>query len=126
MIPEAYDRGANLSGPGGLETLRFDGADRFWIGLRAAFSNATFTIHHMNGREDPMMPPRTAIHRGLHGKHEGWGALGTPTGAEVYVLGIRHAEFGAVVGGAPKLRREWTLFNETAIWKQILLKADDL
>lgn len=126
VIPEAYDRGANLSYPGGLETLSFDGADRFWMGLRAAFPNATFTIHHTIGREDTLMPPRSAIRWSLHGKHEGWGAFGTPTGAEVYVLGISHAEFGALVGGAPKLRREWTLFDETAIWKQILLKTGQL
>ncbi len=126
VIPEAYDRGANLSYPGGLEALSFDGADRFWMGLRAAFPNAMFTIHHTIGREDLMMPPRSAIRWSLHGKHEGWGAFGTPTGAEVYVLGISHAEFGALVGGEPKLRREWTLFDETAIWKQILLKTGEL
>jgi hypothetical protein len=28
-----------------------------------------------------------------------------------------------VIGGQPKLRREWTLFDETAVWKQIILKT---
>jgi hypothetical protein len=36
----------------------------------------------------------------------------------VYVLGITHAEFGAL----GPLRREYTLYDETAIWKQILLQ----
>jgi hypothetical protein len=36
-------------------------ADRFWMGLRAAFPSATFTIHHRIGRDDPMMPPRAAL-----------------------------------------------------------------
>jgi hypothetical protein len=34
----------------------------------------------------------------------------------VYVLGITQAEFGPW-----GLRREWTLYDETAIWKQIHL-----
>ena len=42
-------------------------------------------------------------------------ALGR-THAEVYVMGITHSEYG------PRgLRRGWTLIDETAIWKQILL-----
>ena len=61
------------------------------------------------------MPPRAAVRWSLHGKHSGWGRFGKPTGAEVYIMGISHAEFG------PRgLRREWTLYDETAIWMQIL------
>ena len=55
---------------------------------------------------------------GLQGKHEGWGSFGEPSGAEVYVMGISHAEFG------PRgLRREFVLFDETAIWKQIVMQT---
>lgn len=126
VIPEAYDRGANLYYPGGLDALSFDGADRFWMGLRASFPDAEFRIHHTIGRDDPMMPPRAALRWTLHGKHTGWGAFGAPTGAEVFVLGASHAEFGALVGGQPRLRREWTLFDETAIWKQILLHTGEV
>ncbi|MEL7161877.1 MAG: nuclear transport factor 2 family protein, partial [Bacteroidota bacterium] len=50
------------------------------------------TVHHVIGREDPLMPPRAAVRWSLWGKHDGWGRFGTPTGAEVYVLGISHAE----------------------------------
>ena len=125
-IPQNYDRAANLAYPGGVDALSHDGADRFWMGLRAAFPGATFTIHHRIGRDDPMMPPRAALRWSLHGRHDGWGTFGAPTGAEVYVLGATHAEFGALVGGEPKLRREWTLFDETAIWKQILLHTGDV
>lgn len=126
VIPETYDRAANLAYPGGTEVLSFDGADRFWMGLRASFPNAEFKLHHIIGRDDPMMPPRAALRWTLHGKHEGWGSFGAPTGAEVFILGASHAEFGAIVGGQPRLRREWTLFDETAIWKQILLHSGDL
>ena len=123
VIPNEYDRAANLEYAGGISTLSHDGADQFWMGLRAAFPNAEFKIQHQIGRDDPDMPPRAALRWTLHGKHEGWGSFGTPTGAEVFILGASHAEFGAVIGGQPKLRREWTLFDETAVWKQILLKT---
>ena len=46
-----------------------------------------------------------------------------PTGAEVYILGISHAEFGEVIGGQVSLRREFTLFDETSVWKQMLLQG---
>ena len=36
-------------------------------------------------------------------------------------MGLSHAEFGPW-----GLRREWTLIDETAIWKQILLAAGDM
>jgi predicted ester cyclase len=125
-IPRDYDRAANLAYAGGIEALSHDGADQFWMGLRASFPNAEFKIHHQIGRDDPMMPPRAALRWSLHGKHDGWGCFGAPTGAQVYIMGASHAEFGALVGGHPKLRREWAIYDETAVWKQILLHTGDL
>ncbi|NNE89213.1 MAG: nuclear transport factor 2 family protein [Silicimonas sp.] len=119
VIPEAYDRAVNLEYPGGVTAISHEGADKFWMGLRASFPSADFTIHHTIGRDDPMMPPRAAIRWSLWGKHDGWGAFGAPTGEDVYVLGISHAEFGPW-----GLRREYTLFDETAIWKQIELGSE--
>lgn len=121
-IPAAYDRAADLNYPGGVHTVSFEGADQFWMGLRSSFPNATFEVEHVIGRDDPAMPPRAAVRWTLHGRHEGYGAFGHPTGAEVFVMGATHAEFGELITGEPKLRREWTLYDETAIWKQILLQ----
>ncbi len=116
VIPQEYDRAVNLEYPGGVSALSHGGADKFWMGLRASFPNAEFKIEHQIGRDDPMMPPRAALRWSLWGKHDGWGSFGTPTGAQVYVMGASHVEFGPW-----GLRREYTLFDETAIWKQILL-----
>ena len=116
VIPQKYDRAVNVEYPSGKTGLSHGDADQFWMGLRAAFPSAEFKIEHQIGRDDAMMPPRSALRWSLWGKHDGWGAFGAPTGAEVYVLGISHAEFGPW-----GLRREWTLYDETAIWKQILL-----
>lgn len=39
-------------------------------------------------------------------------------------MGASHAEFGgAVIPGQVRLRRDVTLFDETSVWKQILLQT---
>jgi len=115
-INGTYDRACHLSFPGGTEGHSWDDARAFWIGLRSAFPTATFKIDHQIGRDDPLMPPRSAIRWPLPGTHDGWGTFGRPTGAPVHVMGVSHAEFGPW-----GLRRDTTLFDEIAIWKQILL-----
>lgn len=124
-IRRDYDRAVQADYPGGVTVHSFSPVENFWMGLRASFPNAIFTIDHQIGRDDPLMPPRAAVRWSLYGKHEGWGAFGVPTGAEVYILGISHAEFGALLGGEIRIRREFTLFDETAIWKQILLQTGE-
>ena len=115
-IPSEYDRAAHVEYPGGVTGHSHGAIDQFWMGLRASFPDAKFQIDHQIGRDDPMMPPRAALRWSLTGKHSGWGTFGAPTGAEVYLLGICHAEFGPW-----GLRREYVIFDETTIWKQILL-----
>ncbi len=117
VIPKEYDRACQLEYPGGQTVHSHVGADRFWMGLRASFPSAKFTIEHQIGRDDEFMPPRAALRWSLSGKHDGWGVFGAPTGAEVYVLGACHAEFGPW-----GLRREYALFDETSIYKQLHLK----
>ena len=117
VIPKEYDRACQLEQPGGVTGHSHKDADSFWMGLRASFPNAKFTIEHQIGRDDPMLSPRAAIRFGLYGKHDGWGTYGKPTGAKVYIMGICHAEFGPW-----GLRREFVLFDETSIWKQIVLQ----
>lgn len=115
-VSENYDRACQLELPGGLSGHGWQAADQFWMGLRASFPSATFTIDHQIGLHERDMPPRAALRWSLYGKHDGWGSFGVPSGAMVYILGISHAEFG------PRgLRREWILTDETAIWKQIVL-----
>lgn len=112
----AYDRACALHHPGGADARGPEAARAFWGGLRAAFPSADFAIRHQIGREDQGMPPRAALRWSLTGKHDGDGPFGPATGADVHVMGMAHAEFG--LWG---LRREYALFDETAIWKQIIL-----
>lgn len=117
-IPVEYDRAVQVEYPGGVTGHSHGAVDEFWMGLRASFPDARFQIDHQIGRDDPMMPPRTALRWSLTGKHSGWGSFGAPTGADIYLLGICHAEFGPW-----GLRREYVIYDETTIWKQILLQT---
>ena len=118
VIPKAYDRACQLEYPNGQSKTSHHSVDEFWMSLRSSFPSATFSIEHQIGREDPLMPPRAAIRFGLHGKHDGWGRFGEPTGANVYIMGAAHVEFGPW-----GLRREFVVFDETSIWKQIILQT---
>ena len=116
VIPRTYDRAVRAEHPGGRGGWSWDFADRAWMGLRAAFPSAAFAVHHVIGRADQGEPDRAAVRWSLDGRHDGFGRFGPPSGAEVHVMGMTHAEFG------PRgLRREFTLYDETAIWRQILL-----
>ena len=116
VIRQEYDRAARTEHPGLRTGWSWEFPEAQWMALRASFPDAEFKIEHQIGREDPQMPPRAAVRWSLTGKHEGYGAYGKPTGAEVHVMGFTHAEFGP--GG---VRREWTVYDEVIIWKQILL-----
>ena len=116
VIPEVFDRAVHLELPGGQTGHGWGDADAFWLGLRSAFPDAAFEIHHRIGRSDEGQAPRAALRWSLDGIHDGWGAFGPPSGAQVHVMGLSHAEFGPW-----GLRREYVLYDETAIWKQILL-----
>jgi hypothetical protein len=119
VIGEQYDRACHLSLPGGRDVHSRDEATAFWLGLRSAFPTAKFNMDHQIGRDDPMMSPRSAIRWSLTGSHDGWGHFGRPTGAQVHVMGVSHVEFGPW-----GLRREITIYDEIAIWKQILLQTE--
>ncbi len=115
-VSTGYDRAVQAELPGGTTVHGRSEVEQFWIGLRSALPSAEFTVHHRIGRSDNMLPPRAAVRWTLNGIHSGWGAFGPPSGAQVCVMGICHAEFGPY-----GLRREWVLIDETTIWKQILL-----
>jgi hypothetical protein len=88
------------------------------MNVRSALPSAKLTIEHQVGREDDYLSPRAAIRWSLKGKHDGWGIFGEPTGADLYVMGVTHVEFGPW-----GVRREYTLFDETALWKQLIIKT---
>lgn len=122
-IPRLYDSAATLQLPGHTTHHGHVGATAFWLPLFAAVPAGTVEIHHAIGREDPGLPPRAAVRWSLTGTHTGHGRFGAPTNAPVHIMGITHAEFGPETRHGGPLKREWTLIDDTAIWKQILLKT---
>ncbi|CAN1516309.1 SnoaL-like domain containing protein [Rhabdaerophilaceae bacterium] len=125
-IQSHYDRAVIGEYAGARQALGRDAVCAFWLGLRSAFPSSIFTIHHQIGMDGGMLSPRAALRWSLTGVHEGWGAFGRPTGAPVHVMGMSHAEFGPFGPDCIGLRREFTLYDEVAIWKQILLHTGDL
>jgi hypothetical protein len=124
-IQSHYDRAVIGEYAGAQTAIGRDDVTGFWLGLRSAFPSATFTIHHRIGMDGGMMPPRASLRWSLDGVHDGWGAFGAPTGARVHVMGMSHAEFGPYGPDGVGLRREFALYDEVAIWKQILLHTGD-
>lgn len=125
-IHHRYDRAVIGEYPGAKQALGREAVTAFWVGLRSAFPSATFAIHHQIGMDGDMLSPRAAIRWSLDGTHDGWGSFGRPTGARVHVMGMSHAEFGPFGPDGIGLRREFALYDEIAIWKQILLQTGDL
>ena len=125
-IHQAWDRAMIGEYAGARTAIGPEQALAFWLGLRSSFPSATFAIHHRIGMEGGMMPPRAAIRWSLDGIHDGWGAFGRPSGARVHVMGLSHAEYGPYGPDGVGLRREFALYDEIAIWKQILLHTGEL
>jgi hypothetical protein len=125
-IQTDYDRAVIGDYAGARQALGRDAVTAFWVGLRSAFPSATFAIHHVIGMDADMLSPRAAVRWSLDGTHDGYGAFGRPTGARVHVMGMSHAEFGPFGPDGVGLRREFALYDEVAIWKQILLHTGDL
>lgn len=122
---KTYDRAVIGEYAGSRHILGTEEVAKFWLGLRSSFPSARFIIHHQIGMEGGMLSPRAAIRWSLDGIHDGWGYFGRPSGAFVHVMGISHAEFGPFGPQAIGLRREYALFDEIAIWKQIHLHTGD-
>jgi predicted ester cyclase len=116
VIRAEYDRAVRTEHWGAVGGWSWAFPETQWMRLRSSFPTAKFEVHHQIGRTDPGTPNRAAVRWSLTGKHSGNGYFGAASGAEVHLMGITHAEWGQW-----GLRREFTLIDEVAIWKQIHL-----
>ena len=116
VIDKDWDRARVLEYPGGVSAHGRGAADRFWMGLRAAFPSAVFQVHNTIGCSGGDIAPRAALRWSSTGCHDGWGTYGCPTGTPVRVMGMTHAEFGPW-----GVHREPTLFDEAVnLWRFLL------
>ena len=118
VIDLENERAVRQEQAGGLTGYGRDDVEKFWMNLRSSFPDAKFTLEHCANLQENKQTNKSAIRWSLIGKHSGSGLFGAPTHTEVYVMGINHAEFSS-----KGVKNEWVLFDETAVWKQILLKT---
>ena len=118
IIDKVYDRSVNQEQPGGTKALGVDEVKSFWSSLRSMFPDSIFKVEHVCYLEEKNEYKKASIRWSLEGIHSGPGLFSNPSNANVHIMGISQAEFG------PRgIKNEWVLFDETIIWKQILLKT---
>ena len=86
--------------------------------LKEALNNIKFSVEHIGYLEEPNKNYKASIRWFLEAVHlNDTSEFGKATNKNIFVMGINHAEIcdGNVI-------REWVLFDEVAIWKQILMK----
>ena len=84
------------------------------LSLLAPFPDLRITTEHFCYGGDESTGYRTATRWRMQGTHTGYGIYGEPTGQPINILGISHH---LIQDG--KIQREWTLFDEFELLKQI-------
>ena len=110
-----YDEGAEVALPGQARANGWSEIDRFVISVLASMPDAVLTIHSSTVNRVSERPTRVSLRWSLDGTHIGWGRFDRPTGAPVHVMGMSHLH---LTGN--RIMAEWLLFDEVAIWKQII------
>jgi predicted ester cyclase len=113
-LRDLHDRAVTLALPGHRQAFGVPALDAFVIGYLAAFPGARIVVDHCIALEEPGRPVRVAARWRLAGTHAGRGAFGPPTGAEMLVLGIVHAEFAG-----PRITRAAWLVDELSLHRMI-------
>jgi len=115
-----YDRSSNIFWPGNKIGHGREDVMRFWNSLKNIFSNIKFSIEHIGYLEEPDKNSKASIRWFLEGKHVNESKeYGKETNSNLFIMGISHVEFGNY-----GINREWVLFDEVAIWKQIIMKGN--
>ena len=113
-----YSRAANIFWPGNRIGHGREDIIKFWETLSKSFTNVKFSIEHIGFIEEKNKNSRVSIRWFLDGKHsEKSKEFGEATNNNVFIFGINHAEFSK-----DNVIREWVVFDEVAVWKQILKK----
>ena len=112
-----YARAASIYWPGNKIGHGREDIEKFWQSLMRAFSNFKFSIEHIGYLEEQGKNPKASIRWFLDANHSNKTSdFGEATNKNIFIMGINHAEISD-----GKVIREWVLFDEVAIWKQILM-----
>ena len=115
-----YDRATNIYWPGNKLGHGREDVIKLWNSLKNILSEKKFKIEHVGYLDEPNRKPRASIRWSLEGVHsEDSKDYGKKTNSSLTIIGINHAELNS--NGVTK---EWVLFDEVAIWKQILMNKN--
>ena len=115
-----YDRATNIYWPGNKLGHGREDVIKLWNSLKNILSEKKFKIEHVGYLDEPNTNPRASIRWSLEGVHsEDSKDYGKKTNSSLTIIGINHAELNS--NGVTK---EWVLFDEVAIWKQILMNKN--
>ena len=88
--------------------------------IKNILSDIKFKVEHVGYLDEPNRNPRASIRWSLEGVHsEDSKNYGEKTNSNLTIIGINHAELNSY-----GIIKEWVLFDEVAIWKQILMNKN--
>ena len=112
-----YNRASSIYWPGNQLGHGREDISKFWNSLKDIFTDIKFTIEHVGYLDESNKNPRASIRWFLEGMHsEDSEDYGKKTNSKLFIMGINHVELNQ-----DGVIREWVLFDEVAIWKQILM-----
>jgi predicted ester cyclase len=118
-VPEradtGVDRAAQFDLPGGASIVGARIGVRASADMFAPFRMSDVSVDHVLGCDDARRGTRAAVRVTARGRHVRAGMFGEPTGREVSLLTIWHAEFSR-----HGVRRAFVLADEVAVWRQVL------
>ena len=112
-----YNRASSIYWPGNRLGHGREDVVKFWNSLKNIFTEIKFSIEHVGYLDEPNKNPRASIRWFLEGLHSNDSDdYGKKTNSKLFIMGINHVELNK-----NEIIREWVLFDEVAIWKQILM-----
>ena len=112
-----YNRASSIYWPGNKLGHGREDISKFWNSLKDIFTDIKFTIEHVGYLDESNKNPRASIRWFLEGVHSNDSEdYGKKTNSKLFIMGINHVELNQ-----DGVIREWVLFDEVAIWKQILM-----
>jgi len=112
-----YNRASSIYWPGNKLGHGREDVAKFWNSLKSIFTEIKFSIEHVGYLDEPIKNPKASIRWFLEGIHSNDSDdYGKKTNSKLFIMGINHVELNK-----DGIIREWVLFDEVAIWKQILM-----
>ena len=114
-----YAANAVLHAPGGRRLFGHGEIIGWWVAVLGSFGGARAVVDHVAvqpASDDQADGEDVTIRWTLAGRHDGPALYGPASGRDVVILGITHWR---VVAG--RIAREWTVFDEIAVWRQTLV-----